>query len=81
MTTDELTRAYRLWRSAQHVEDLITAYRHHTGRVQVSILQEAEGPPTYDYETIIGMESIGYAIIDALEQRLASYRYELPELG
>jgi hypothetical protein len=51
------------------------------GFVRICISQEMEGPPMCDYETCIGMESIGYAIIDALEEGLASSYHELTEFG
>jgi hypothetical protein len=79
VTTDELARAYRIWREVGYVEDLIAGYRQHIGPVQISIPQEADRGPIC--ETTIHMDFIGYAIIEALEQRLASYRYELSELG
>lgn len=73
-------RAHRLWRSIPLTEERLAAYRQHAGDVRISIARDAS-PATFDYEVRFGMEAIGYAIIGALEERLASYYQELTELG
>jgi hypothetical protein len=79
VTTDELVRANRLWHSIQLTEERLAAYRAHGGHVRISILND--DPSSFGYEIEFGMESVGYAIIEALEGRLAMYYHELASLG
>ena len=79
MTTDELVRAGRLWHLIKLTAERLAAYRHHIGDVRISIPQG--DPSIFDYEIRFDMESIGYALIGALEERLASYYHELTALG
>jgi hypothetical protein len=81
VTTDDLKRAYFLWRSIEDAEWLLAAYRGGDGREVRAFLQEPDGPPSEEYSVTLGEWNVRAAIVEALEQRLSAYWTELTELG
>ena len=81
MTTDDLKRAYFLWRSIENTEWLLSAYRGEDGHVVHASLQKLDGPPSDEYLVTFGEWNVRTAIVEALEQRLGAYWTELTDLG